>query len=122
MNKPPMPEQPKTKELPAVKVPESQLDAILTEVRAMRGENSDRFDRLETTVETLVEDGKTSNMRMTRIEVRMDSYEERGTKYSGGIRQLSDTDSKHDAAIGHLAAKVDDLAAKTDAQTVMLTK
>jgi DNA repair ATPase RecN len=107
--KPDGPQYIATKQIPRVQVPQNTLDAVLTEVRAMRTETSDRFDKLETTVDTLVEDGKIGNQRMTRLEVRMDTYEERSQKHSGGLTRGSEVDAKHDAAIADLHTKVDKL-------------
>jgi DNA repair ATPase RecN len=107
--RPPGPQYIATKQIPKVEVPQNTLDAILSEVRAGREESNQRFDKLETTVDTLLEDGKSANKRMTQIEVRMDMFEDRGTKHSSGVRHLSETDAKHDAAIAMLHTKVDRL-------------
>jgi hypothetical protein len=113
--KPPMPPQPTTKEIPRVMVPGNTLEAVLYEVRAMRTETGDRLDRIEATVDTVVEDGKAANMRMTRLEVRMDSFDDRGSKFSGGIRQLSDTDAKHENQLSSISARVNVVEGKVDA-------
>jgi hypothetical protein len=101
--RPPGPQYIATKQIPKVEVPQNTLDAILSEVRAGREESNQRFDKLETTVDTLLEDGKSANKRMTQIEVRMDMFEDRGTKHSSGVRHLSETD------IAMLHTKVDRL-------------
>lgn len=107
--RPPGPFYPPTKQIPKVEVPQNTLDAVLSEVRAMRVETTERFDKIETTVDTLVEDGKVGNQRMTRLEFRMDQFDERGAKHSGGLVRASETDAKHDAAIAMLHTKVDRL-------------
>jgi hypothetical protein len=120
--KPDGPQYIKTKQIPRVEVPGNTLDAVLSELRAMRSETSDRFDTLNATVDTLVEDGKSANKRITTIEVRFDEFVDRAAKNSMRAKQSSEIDLKHDAAIAMLHTKVDRVEEKTDAQTAMLKK
>jgi len=119
------PHYPPTKQIPRVQVQQTTLDAVLSEVRAMRTETTERFDKIETTVDTLVEDGKAANQRMTKIEIRLDTYEERGAKHSGGLTRASEVDAKHDAAIANLITEVADtkaLVVAGNADTAELTR
>lgn len=47
-DKPPMPPQPPTIQMPKVMVPQTTLDAVLAEVRASRVENADKFGEIAT--------------------------------------------------------------------------
>lgn len=101
--------QPTTVQMPAV--PDWAIELTKTVKSGFAGVDN-RLDRMETTVDTLVEDGKTSNQRMTRLEVRMDQHEERAKTNSMRVKQSSEVDMQHDAAIALLHEKVDALASK----------
>ncbi len=79
-----MPPQPKTKEIPALTDRALLEDLIRT--------TKDGFRKQE---DTMLEFGE----RLVRVEIRQKDLEERMTRNSGGTRQLSETDAKHESAI-----------------------
>lgn len=89
MNKPPMPEQPKTKEIPRV-VPQvpATLEAVLREVRASREETRSAVANVADQVSELTE-------RMRKVEERQDQSSVR-------VRGTSENDLKQDAAIARV--------------------
>lgn len=112
------PAYPPTTRLPRVEVPQNTLDAVLTEVRAMRAD-----------VHLVANDVTIIKERVRIVEMRVDDIEDRGTKHSGGIAKTSDHNLEQDAAIAsvivrvdNVEKKVDTVLEKTDAQTVMLTE
>lgn len=107
-----------TKELPAVKVPVDQLTEILTAVRA----TSNKVDAIEHNVEMLLEDSRDTKLRLTRLEGRVDGYEVRAEKHSGGLARASKTDEGHAAAIAHLVGEVSELKASQATQTAILER
>ncbi len=119
-----------TKQIPRAEVPQNTLDAVLTELRAMRGEQQETHGEVKlvkTNLEVLTNHVDVLTNRVTLVERRQDGFDERGAKYSGGVRQLSETDARHDAAIANVIIrvdnvekKVDTVLEKTDAQTAML--
>ncbi len=78
---------------------EGKLDALTTLISEGFARQDARAERLESTVDTLVEDGKASNQRMTRIEVRMDGVESRATTNSMRVRATSENDLTQDAEL-----------------------
>jgi uncharacterized coiled-coil protein SlyX len=124
--RPPGPDYPPTKQIPKVSVPQNTLDAVLSEVRAMRLETADKFVEMSTRMskmEARLDDEMSS--RLSKMEARIDAFDERGAKHSGGVRQLSETDAKHDAAIALLHTKVDRLdtaLAANNADTTAIKK
>lgn len=114
----------KPPEKPTVEIPKVPDWAIALTEKVTQGfaKVEERFDRIEPTVETLVEDSKTSNLRMTRLEVRMDQQEERAKTQSLRVRGVSETDLKHDAAIADILTKVEAIAAKPDAADVVIAE
>jgi uncharacterized coiled-coil DUF342 family protein len=125
-----------TKQIPKVEVQGNTLDAILREVRAMRTENGERFDKLEatvdkveTTVDTLVDDKREVRLELAGINKRIDRIEERADTSSLRARAESATNLEQDAELvkeraarEELAKKVDAVLEKTDAQTAMLAR
>ncbi len=111
-----------TKQIPKVEIQANQF----SELKSIMVEG---FAKVDTAIFDLGE-------RVVRVEIRQKDLEDRMARHSGGTRQLSDVDAKHDAAIGTLVAKVTDLETsqskqteklveiekKTDVQTQMLTK
>jgi hypothetical protein len=99
-----------------------------------------RIDDLGTKFDSLFEDKKSTNVRLTELETRFDKLEggfdklenafiERSKKHSDGIRKGSDTDMKHESVIADVLVKVSDhdarfdaLEQKTDAQTLILER
>jgi uncharacterized coiled-coil DUF342 family protein len=130
------PVYPPTKQIPKVEVEGNTLAAILTEVRAMRAESGERFDKLEatvdkveTTVDTLVDDKREVRLELAGINKRIDRIEERADTSSLRVRGESEVNLKQEAVIagvitrvGDVEKKVDEVLTKTDAQTVMLTE
>ena len=107
-----VPPQPKTTEMAAVKVPSSQLDELL----AMGKAHGEKLSIVIENVELLQHDAKDTKLRIGRIERELDEVKERQTRGSGGVRQLSQTDAKHEAAIANLTTEVTDV--KTDVSEV----
>lgn len=112
--KPPMPPQPTTKQLPAM-----TDRALLEDLRSVVKEGFSRVDG------HLLEFGE----RLVRVEIRQKDLEDRVARHSGGTRQLSETDAKHDAAIANAITRlervetaVQSIEAKTDRQTAILEK
>jgi len=106
-----MPEQPKTvKDQAAVPVWAIELTRSvksgIAEVRADVALVSNDLGLLKTRV---------SIMEGLRTEDDL-----RASKYSGGIKNLSQSDEGQNMQIASLAVKVDELAGKTDAQTLIL--
>lgn len=81
-----------------------------------------RLSGIENTVDTLVEDGKAANQRMTRLELRMDQVDKRASNQSERVRQASDVDLRHDAAIASLVTRSETLEGKVDAQLAILAR
>lgn len=129
-----MPAQPKTTEIPAVKVPGNTLDAVLLEVRAMREESrssnqelTDKVEALIVTVDTLQHDAKDTRMQIGRLWREVDEVKDRQTNNSTRVKGESDVNLKQDAAISQvivkqdeLAQKFDDLASRPDTAAVVL--
>ena len=78
----------KTKEIAAVKVNGTTLEAVLSEVRAMRVDLSVTASSVDA------------------LSGRMDSYDARVNTHSGGLVKASQTDLAHEAAIGKLIEDV----------------
>ncbi len=117
-----MSDEPKTRDLPAAGPVEVALRQLTVSVERMNGN-----------IDSLMEDGKASNQRMSRFEVRLDGLEGRISRNSEGARGLADrtssADLAHDAKIAEEITRRQDLAQrltiiemKTDAQTVMLER
>lgn len=109
---PDMPPQPQTTELPAVKVPKSQLDAVLEEIRAARAEGQETHEAvgaLAANVEVLTQHVDTLTSRVTLVERRQDDAEGRARNHSGGLARVSENDAAHAAAIGQLFVDVAEL-------------
>jgi seryl-tRNA synthetase len=105
--RPPGPQYIATKQIPRVEVPQNTLDAVLTEVRAMRAESADQF--LEV------------NERFRKIEYRLDDVERRQTTNSTRVRGTSENDLKQDSAIATIFTEVDGLKESQAKQTTKLT-
>lgn len=116
------PKEHPTLEMPKVVVPESGLNAIMSELRAMRAETTGRLDNIEANVEMLVTDQRDTKARLIRVETRMDQYDERGTKHSGGLARITSNDEKQNAAIGQLVADVSELKSTQATQLDILTR
>lgn len=116
---PDMPPQPKTVELPQM-----TDRALLEELRGMVKEG---FVELRANLELVATDVTIVKQRVGVLEQWRLDTEARQTKHSGGFQRLSETDAKHDAAIGTLVADVAELktshaelAKASEEQTKML--
>ncbi len=85
------PEYKDTKQIPKVEVPGNTLTAVLQEVRAMRAD----FDLVIGDVR-----GMKSDIR--ELQRWRGSEEERQTKHSGGIREISNVNLKQDSQLAQL--------------------
>lgn len=97
---------PPTTKIDKTEIIEGLLRKLTTTIDDLKVTVDERFDRVVTTVDMLVEDGKTSNMRMTKLELRLDGYEQRAETNSLRVRQSSEVDLKHETAIGTIASDV----------------
>lgn len=116
-----MPAQPATKQLPAM-TDRALLEDLARVVKSGFEATNERFDRFENQVDLLVEDGKTTNKRMTTLEVRLDEAEKRAASNSIRAKGASDVDAKHDAAIAKLVVKVTGLEDTQQKQLAILTR
>ncbi len=98
-----MPEQPKTKELPAV--PDWAIELTKSMKEGFRVTNAN--------IETVSND-------LGIVKQRVEILEAERTKLSGGVRGLSMSDAGQNQEISNLATQVAELATKTDAQTAIL--
>lgn len=118
MNKPPMPDQPKTKEIPAV-VPQvpATLDAVLREVRETRH-----------AVTAVVDQVSELNERVRQVEVSVEQSTARVNVQSLKVRGTSENDLRQDAAIAELVVRTAAIetnqgaAAKERADTAAMVK
>ena len=134
--KAPMPAQPQTAELPKPTALELQLAELLSTVRATRvdvGRVEDKVDKMEANNDLLREQFGAVKEQVRAYGVRQDALEERANSGSLRVRTLADTASKADLdqaaqlaaereARESLAKRVDDVAAETARQTVILTR
>lgn len=114
-----------TQQLPRVEVDESQLGAVLSEVRAMRAEGQETratVNSLATNVEVLTKHVDTLTSRVILVERRQDEADGRATHHSGGLVRASETDAKHDAAIATLVTDVAELRKTQVTQLAILTR
>jgi len=121
---PSMPESKKTTQLPAV--PEWAIE-LTKSLKAGFVAAEERFDKQDATLlsqgtklDKVITEGIEANTRMTRFEVRLEDLEGAKTKYSGGIKTLSQSDAGQNMQISSLALKVDALDAKTTETHAML--
>lgn len=120
------PPEPKTVEIPSP----GPLEIILHELRR---DMKTGFATVNANVDTLIEDGKAANKRMSVFEVRLDALEGRMSRNSDRAKNIDDrtsqADLSHEAAIAaevlhrqEMEKRLAVIEAKTDAQTVMLEK
>ena len=117
--KPPMPPQPTTKQLPKVEVPQDQMTVVIQELRAIR-----------TDIGLVANDVSLVKERVRLVEVRVGSVEDQ--QKSNSIRARVDTESqvnlKQDAAIANVITRLDSVeanqqsAAKERADTAAMVK
>jgi chromosome segregation ATPase len=67
----------------------------------------ERFAKVEAAVDMLVEDGKSANMRVTKLELRLEEFDQRATKNSYRVRENSQLDASQDAMIAKLSGQVE---------------
>jgi len=113
VNKPPMPDQPRTKpEMPAV-VPQvpATLESVLREVRGIAG----KVDRVQTAV------GDVSD-QVLEINERVRQLEGRTEKHSSAVRDTSKNDMRQDAAISAVLVEQAEAKKRDEALALALTK
>jgi hypothetical protein len=120
-DKPPMPPQPKTLEIPAVQVPANTLDAVLTEMRAMRIESRDANQELRADIQLISSDLQIVKGRVSLVESRLNEQDDRGAKHSGGLTRESRVNEEQSAAIASVIVKQDETAVKVDALSADVT-
>lgn len=116
-----------TKQIPKVEVPQTTLDAVLSEVRAMRSETAERF---ETQANATFELGQ----KVADVVSRVEYLEESKKATSIKVRGISENDLTQESKIAEriiketafenrldrYEKKVDTIEKKTDAQTTIL--
>ena len=115
-DKPPMPKQPTTTQMPAVPDWAIEIKMAVTEgISSLREDVSEvkgKVGKLEGDVTLLVANGQTANDRLSRMEYWRDRVEERLHRNSDRARTTSQVDLGHDAAIAEV--KTDLAAVKED--------
>lgn len=101
-DRPPIPPEKPTVSLPKVDIP-----GMLTALSADMKQVLVSTDKMSGDVDMLISDGRKTNQRLTRVEERLDDFDGRLTRYSGGARQLSGTDLKHEANFGAVFTRLD---------------
>ncbi len=96
-----------TKQLPRVTVPQTTLDAVLAEVRAMRVENADSFVEVGT--------------RLNKLEYRVDDLERRQSANSVRVKTTSENDLRQESLIAQTSTRVESLEKSQAVQTTKLT-
>lgn len=121
-DKPPMPPQPTTKELPAVRVPQGQLDELVSIVKSGFASVNSRLDTVEANLE--LQGGSVTDIgkRLTGVEERVHDLETARRDNSMRAKASSAVDLEHDAAIQRLSADVKALAESANAQTAILQR
>lgn len=124
-----MPAQPQTREMEAVKVPTSQLDALILEVRAAREEQrastaelTEKVDMLSVNVENLQHDAKDTRLRLGRMERELDEVKDRQANNSVRVKGESEVNLKQDAVIAEILTKVTALEQRPDTSKAVLDK
>lgn len=131
-------EQPKTVELPRVDIA-GMLHSLSADVKSVLV----TADKTAQDVDMLLADRKQTNIRLTRIEERVDDFDARLTRNSTGVHRVSQSDSQQNDKLAATALRqaelelviketkalaqsgVDRAVAiekKTDAQSLVLTK
>lgn len=119
-DKPTGPEYHDTKQIPRVEVPGNTLDAVLSEVRAMRVEQQETAHTLRADIQLVANDVSLVKQRVSLVERRQDDHEERAKNNSVRARSVTENDSKQDGAIATLVADVSVL--KTDVKSLRETQ
>ncbi len=121
--KPPMPPQPTTKQIPAVSVPSDTMNAILVELRGMRGDVQD----VKGDVDMLVGQGRAMAKWRGEVEEWRATVDSALTRNSSRVKQPSSHDLETASAVASevvartaLETKVTSIEAKVDAQGKML--
>lgn len=118
MNKQPLPEQPKTIELPKVTVPGNTIDAILAEVRATREE----VRGVAANVDLLTNHVDVLSNRVSLVERRQDEADSRTAKHSGGLVRESSHNRDQDSAIAEIVTTVQSLKETQETQLDLLNR
>lgn len=123
VTQPSMPAQPATVQLPKV-----DIASLLTSLSADMKQVISTGEKMSNDVDMLISDGRKTNLRLTRVEERIDEFDARLTRTSGRVKEPSTHDLKTEARLASeiesreaLAKKVDIIESKTDTQTAMLT-
>jgi hypothetical protein len=109
-----------TLQMPKVSVPESGLNAILTELRSMRQETTFRLDKIEADVGLVASEMKVVQGRVANLEEARRIDEARARRHSDGVKKvgaLSSSDESQNAAIGKLMSDVNDLRGMLNTNT-----
>ncbi len=114
--KPPMPPQPTTKQIQAVTVPSNTMDAILVELRGMRGDVQD----VKGDVDMLVGQGRAMAKWRGEVEEWRATVDSALTRNSSRVKQPSSHDIETKAEVTALETKVASIETKVDAQGTML--
>lgn len=114
-----MPAQPSTVQLPAV--PEWAIELTKSVKSGFRAAE-ERFDKQDATLQTLADNDLKSTERIAKLEVRIEDLEEGRTKWSGGIKNLSQSDDGQNMQIASLAVKVDELSKSQELQLAILAR
>lgn len=117
-DKPPLPDQPTTKQVPREDILQAQVSLLLTRVTEGFGKVetlSDNVTKLTANVEIVSND-------LGIVKDRVSILETERTKLSGGVRGLSTSDAGQNMQIASLAVKVDALTASQDLQLTILSR
>jgi hypothetical protein len=87
------PEYYDTTKIPAVKVPTNTMEAVLYELRAVRGD-----------LAIIREEAQVTNQRLGLVERRLDEVERRAETGSVRAKSMTEDNAKQDAAIAQLSA------------------
>ncbi len=118
-----------TQKLSQEEIQKGLMDKLLSTFNDGFSKINLRFDHLQANVDTLIDDGKQYNTRLTTIEVRFDESERRMLTHSLRAKQSSEVDLKTEAALAaeivsrqDLAKEVLAIKAETAAQTATLDR
>lgn len=118
--KPSMPAQPTTVEF---EKPPSWAIALSEKVAQGFASVDARLGTVEQNVTILVDDKKTVNERLSRIETwKENEVTTRLNASSIRVQSVTEDTTKHDVAIANLTTKLVTIEEKTDAQTLILTE
>lgn len=124
---PAMQAAPRPDERPTAALPKVDIAAMLTSLAADMKQVIGTGEKMSNDVDMLISDGRKTNLRLTRVEERIDEFDARLTRNSGRARAPSEHDLANEkrladeiAAREALAAEVALVKKETVAQTAML--